>query len=198
MTRSRSPLVVVGVLVVVAFAIATLVSGGDDPPSATETAPVAIEGAALAPFDPADDPAIGSPAPSVSGVSFDDAPVAVTEPGSRVYGFFAHWCPHCQRELPIVEEWLDEGLLPTGVGFVAISTAVEPGADNHPPSAWFEQVGYDGTVLVDDADSSVADAFGLTAFPYWVVTDADGDVVFRTTGGVDRSGFIALGELAAG
>ncbi len=198
-TRSitRSPLIWVAGLVAIAFVVAVLASGGgdDETSTATETAAVTIDGDGLPPFTSTDDAAIGQAVPAFSGVSFDDSAVAV-EPGARVYGFFAHWCPHCQRELPIVEEWLDEGLLPDGVDFVAVSTGVESSADNYPPSAWFTNVGYDSTVIVDDGDSSLAIAFGLTGYPYWVVTDAAGDVVIRVGGGVDRTGFQTLGELA--
>lgn len=205
MTRStnrsitRSPLLWVAGLVVVAFAIALLLSGGDDAETTsstgTETAPVDVAGEPLPMLSEGTDPALGAPAPAIAGVSFDGDAVEA-DPGARVYGFFAHWCPHCQRELPIVEEWLDEGLLPDGVDFLAVSTAVESGADNFPPSAWFADVGYDAAVLVDDDQGTVANAFGLSAFPFWVVTDDDGAVVARITGGVDRTQFQALGALA--
>lgn len=202
-TRSitRSPLLWVAGLIVIAFVVAVLASGGgdDETSTATETASVSITGDGLPGFtSTADDPAVGTAAPGFSGVSFDDSAVDATDPAPRVVGFFAHWCPHCQRELPIVEEWLDEGLLPDGVEFVAVSTAVESQADNYPPSAWFADVGYDATVVVDDADSSLADAFGLPGFPFWVVTDADGQVVGRVGGAVDRTGFESLGQLALG
>lgn len=201
MTRSparsitRSPLLWVGGLVVVAFAVAVFLSGDDDVTTGTETAAVEISGEVLPVLSDGADPAIGAIAPTIAGVSFDDTAVEA-DSGPRVYGFFAHWCPHCQRELPIVEEWLDEGLLPDGVDFLAVSTAVESTADNFPPSAWFTDVGYDAAVLVDDDENSVANAFGLSAFPFWVVTDADGAVVTRLSGGVDRTGFQALGALA--
>ena len=205
MTRStnrsitRSPLLWVAGLVVVAFAIALLLSGGDDAETTsstgTETAPVDVAGEPLPTLGEGADPALGATAPAIAGVSFDGDAVEA-DPGARVYGFFAHWCPHCQRELPIVEEWLDEGLLPDGVDFLAVSTAVESGADNFPPSAWFADVGYDAAVLVDDDQGTVANAFGLSAFPFWVVTDDDGAVVARITGGVDRTQFQALGALA--
>ena len=198
-SMTRSPILWVAGLIVIAFIVAVIATGGDDEVTSTQTevAPVALSGDPLPPFVDTPDAAIGRLAPGFSGVSFDDSVVDASGPAARVYGFFAHWCPHCQRELPIVEEWLDEGLVPDGVEFIAVSTSVESGADNYPPSAWFTDVGYDSTVMVDDSSSSVGEAFGLTGYPYWVVTNAAGEVVVRVGGGVDRNGFIALGELAA-
>ncbi|MEM9203241.1 MAG: TlpA disulfide reductase family protein [Actinomycetota bacterium] len=198
---TRSPVFLVGVLIVAAFAITIALNaggdGGSDVAEATETAAVVITGESLPPFAD-DDAARGLPAPAVTGLSFDDSAVDLSQPAARIYGFFAHWCPHCQRELPIVQAWIEEGLVPDGVEFVAVSTAVERSADNFPPSAWFTDVGYDATVLVDDDNNSVANAFGLPGFPYWVATDGDGNVVARAGGAVDRDGFEALIALAEG
>lgn len=201
MSRQRSPfnspIVWLGGFIVVAFVIALALGGGggEDTAEAGETGTVTITGDTLGEFAQPD-PAIGLTAPTVTGQSFDGSAVELAT-GARVYGFFAHWCPHCQEELPLVTEWLDAGVLPDGVDFVAVSTAVEPEAGNYPPSAWFDDVGYDDTVFLDDQVDSTARAFGLTGFPYWVVTDADGAVVFRVGGQIDETQFAALGEFAA-
>ena len=203
---TRSPLFLLGVLVVAAVAFTVLLSlGGDDEDDtttagvagATEVADVEIIGDALEPFD-ADDGALGRPAPGVTGVSFDGSTVDLSEPAPRIFGFFAHWCPHCQRELPVVQEWVEAGLVPDGVEFVAVSTSVESSADNYPPSAWFSDVGYDATVIVDDGDSTIARSFGLTGFPFWVVTDDDGTVIRRIGGGIDEARFEEMGQQALG
>ena len=131
-------------------------------------------------------------------LGFDGSPVTFAPGVPRIYGFFAHWCPHCQAELPKLTEWLREGIGADGVEVAAISTAVAPEGDNHPPSRWFEDVGYPGDVLVDSANDTAAIAFGLVAYPYWVVTDADGTVLLRMTGNVERDDFVALTRLAAG
>lgn len=201
MSRQRaplnSPIIWLGGFIVIAFVVALALggSGDDDPAVAGETADVTITGEPLGEFTQPD-PAIGLTAPAVSGTAFDGSSVELA-PGARVYGFFAHWCPHCQEELPLLTEWMEAGVLPDGVDFVAVSTAVEPDAGNYPPSAWFEEVGYADTVLLDDDLDSTARAFGLTGFPYWVVTDADGAVVFRVGGQIDETQFAALGAFAA-
>ena len=107
---TRSPFLWLAGLVLAAAMVAVLATGGDeDEPvaTATETAAVTVTGQALPPYIPGnEDPAVGLAAPLISGLSFDDSTVTADQPGSRIIGFFAHWCPHCQRELPIVEEWL--------------------------------------------------------------------------------------------
>ena len=56
----------------------------------------------------ADDPAVGRAMPEVRGTSFDGSSVAIANDGrAKVLLFVAHWCPHCQREVPVVQAWLD-------------------------------------------------------------------------------------------
>lgn len=186
-----NPLVLVGALVVVAAVVAViiaLVSGGDDEVATTdsieafETGPVQVSGTFL-PGLTNPDPAIGSPVPEIDGISFDGEAISVGGDGApRLYGFFAHWCPHCQDELPRISAWLDANDPPGSVDLVAISTGVRADQDNYPPSAWFEREGWPDDVIVDSDQSSIAQAFGLTAYPYWVGADADGNVAFRLTG----------------
>jgi cytochrome c biogenesis protein CcmG, thiol:disulfide interchange protein DsbE len=203
-------LAAVAVIVVGLFGVAALVGGGDDDDTASgamETAPVQVEGS-LPPFpadagglaDPATDPAVGESVPAVSGVSFDGTPVAITPDGTpRVLLFLAHWCPHCQREVPKVQDMVDDGRVPAGVEVVAISTSVRPDQGNHPPSRWLADEGWTSPVLVDDPASSAAQAYGLTAFPYGVYVDGDGRVVARTSGAVDADLIESLmGQLAQG
>ena len=206
----RSPTVWLVALLAVA-GIGTWLLAGEDEPDAqagaataiveappVETATVRVDGAPLPAFTAPTD-ATGVAAPKLSGVDFRSTPVDLTTGNTaRVYGFFAHWCPHCQAELPSLTEWAGATELPDDVEVVAVSTAVEPSADNWPPSAWFEREGWTGTVLIDSPEGTAASAFGLTAFPFWVVTDADGDVLLRTTGVLDHSQLDQLVSLASG
>ncbi|NNE95459.1 MAG: hypothetical protein HKN24_05470, partial [Acidimicrobiales bacterium] len=47
-------------------------------------------------------------------------------------------------------------------------------------------------VLVDTAESSVAAAFGLNAYPFWVVLDHDGVVLARSAGSLPLESVEAL------
>ena len=65
---------------------------------------------------------------------------------------------------------------------LAVSTSVnEPGA-NYPPSEWLTPETWGLPVFADTADNEVRDAFGLNAFPFWVILDRDGVVLGRTAG----------------
>ena len=75
---------------------------------------------------------------------------------------------------------------------VAISTSVDTGAPNYPPSEWFVDEEWPALVVADDADSILAQGFGLTAFPFWVAVDADGNVVSRVAGALSTQQFESL------
>jgi thiol-disulfide isomerase/thioredoxin len=190
---------VVGVLVV-AFAVTIAVTvGGDDGSggagTSTETAFAEILGSPLPVFDGTGN-AVGTEAPRIVAQTLDGERVEVGGDGTaRLYGFFTHWCSHCQAELPRVTAWLGENELPEGVEIVAVSTSVDPARNNYPPSAWFEREAWPTTVLIDDIDSPVARGFGLSAFPFWVVVDADGNVVGRSAGELEIEQFEALVDL---
>jgi len=165
----------------------------------TETAAVGIDGDVL-PAIPADgdDPAIGTLAPVVTANSLANGnPITLDGGSARVIGFFAHWCPHCQAELPELTDWLGENELPPNTEFIAISTAVDETRGNFPPSAWFTDVGWPAPVLVDDADSTLLNTYGFSGFPAFIAIDASGVVVARAGGNIGTEGFAELFEAFA-
>lgn len=139
------------------------------------------------------DPAVGQVIPTVSGDTLDGDAMTIGADGkAKVIMFVAHWCPHCQREVPAITEHLRDQPLPDDVELLTVSTSVDEARGNYPPSAWLENAGWTAPVLADSEDSAVAQAYGLSAFPYFVVTDADGRVVTRATGELDDGAFDAL------
>jgi thiol-disulfide isomerase/thioredoxin len=131
------------------------------------------------------DPAVGETiadftAQTQSGETFNSFETGV----ARIYSLFAHWCPFCQTELPIVSDWLATANLPSDVEYVAISTAVDSTLDNYPPSTWFETEGFGGTVVVDSAQDRLFNLFRTPGFPFLVAVDASGTVVERISGEV--------------
>jgi thiol-disulfide isomerase/thioredoxin len=152
-------------------------------PSASEPAVPVGSGVALPLFaSTSGDPAIGRLIPEATGASFDGSPVAIKSDGRpKLLLFLAHWCPHCQKEVPVVQAWLDDRRLPPGIDLISIATSTSPNRPNYPPSDWLRREGWSAPVLVD-ADDSIATRFGLKAFPYWVVVGADGKVSSRLTG----------------
>lgn len=180
------------VIVVAVGAVAVVLGGGGDTsplPSAQASASLGsgaaptVTGASLPRFeDPTDDPAVGQVAPTVVGSSFDGSQVTIGGTGrATMIVFLAHWCNHCQAEVPVVQAWLDRGSLPDGVDLVSVSTSTDPNAPNYPPDEWLAREGWTPPVAVDPT-GSIAQAYGLSAFPYFVFVDADGTVVGRQVG----------------
>ena len=75
-----------------------------------------------------------------------------------------------------------------------MSTSADSTRPNYPPSAWLEQEGWTIPVVIDDANQSVLQAFGLSAFPLSVFINADGTVAGRITGGIPVEDFISIAE----
>jgi thiol-disulfide isomerase/thioredoxin len=150
-------------------------------------------------IDPATDAAVGQAAPTLRGVSFDGTPVSVLGTGRpTVVLFLAHWCPHCQAEVPQLQEWRDGGQLPADVDWASVSTGVRSNLDNYPPSAWLADEGWTVPTLADSEDGTAAVAYGLTNFPYFVAVRADGTVAARATGELGLEQVLQLTESASG
>jgi cytochrome c biogenesis protein CcmG/thiol:disulfide interchange protein DsbE len=184
--------VVAGLVAVVLTAIGR---DGDTDTTRFDTDRASVAGTALPPLpETGRDPGAGERAPLVEGRDRNgEAQRLPVEGRPTVLLFLAHWCPHCLREVPAVQEWADAGELPEDVDVVAVSTAVDPDRPNHPPSAWLEDEGWT-LPTVADADGRAAVAYGLTAFPFWVAVDDQGTVVERRTG---ELGLDELRDLAA-
>ena len=144
-----------------------------------------------------EDPAIGRPIPEVHGASFDGSSVSIHADGRpKLLLFLAHWCPHCQREVPVVQAWLDAGRLPPAVDLISVATASDPARPNYPPADWLRREHWQPAVLVD-GDNAAADRFGLSAFPYWVAVRSDGTVASRVTGELTPTQLDALAASVA-
>jgi cytochrome c biogenesis protein CcmG, thiol:disulfide interchange protein DsbE len=189
---ARPPLVRGALVVVVLAALLAAVVGGSTgavAPAAADAGlpqnrPVRVGGEPLAVLaEGGADQAVGRPAPELRGASFDGTPVAVTRDGiPKALVFLAHWCPHCQEEVPVLVRWLGNGRLPPGVELYAVSTAVRPELPGYPPSAWLRQARWPAPVLADDPQGSAAAAFGLSGFPFFVLVDGEGRVAARASG----------------
>lgn len=207
-TRSRTPLYIIGGVVVVALVVLLAISiasseGGQFEDDAIANAQVTLTGNPLPPYIPdsgTNDQGLGLIAPEVTGADFAGNPVSITHDGQpKMIVFLAHWCQFCQAEVPIVQNWLASNALPPGVELVSVATSNDPLRGNYPPSDWLAREGWTPSIIVDDSLSSVSNTFGLSAFPYWVFVDGDGTVLGRRTGGIDPAELdqIAL-ALAAG
>ena len=155
------------------------------------TATVTVTGEPLAPFegDPDDDPAVGTPAPGLAGTDYDGNPIAVTpgEDGPTLVVFLAHWCPHCNAEIPVLNEWRDAGGVPDDLRIVGVSTGVSTDRPNFPPGEWLVEKDWQWDVIADgpfdgSAPPAALAAYGVSAFPFFMLIDAEGNVAARGIG----------------
>jgi len=183
--RSRAGPVLFGLVgaLVVAAIIAIVAAGGDDGRESSAPARVTVTGQSLPALPESSDPAVGLPAPTLEGRDFEARPVRIEDDGRpKAIIFLAHWCPHCQREVPLVQDWLDQEGMPAGVDVYSVTTAIDPAQPNYPPDEWLRREGWTPPVLVDDEKGSAANAYGLTGFPFFVFIDAEGNVASRFAG----------------
>jgi cytochrome c biogenesis protein CcmG/thiol:disulfide interchange protein DsbE len=170
-----------------------------DPGTGTSQQNRPASAAALPTYDPAapTDPAVGRTIPTVSGTTLDGEPISIGPDGSaKVILFVAHWCPHCQKEVPRIEAHLRDTPMPDDVELLTVSTAVAPERGNYPPSEWLDEEGWTAPVLADSAEGAAARAYGLSSFPYFVVVDAEGQVVVRASGELSVEAFDQLVDAA--
>ena len=204
--KNRTVIIVVGVVVLVLglAGAAILLSGGDDESSGgvlapgetrpsfgddvQENRPVEVAGDPLPSLGTVvdADPAIGMATPVVTGATFggDAMSVGGATDSATLYVFLAHWCPHCNDEIPELIELRNRDGLPENVNVVGISTAVDSTGPNHPPSEWILDRNWptEWPVMADSVDSTAFVVNGGSGFPYLMIVDADGNVLARDSG----------------
>lgn len=177
--------VVIGIVVAVVLVAVLVIDGGDDAADASsQYGVVTTSGGPLPPLpEGGDDPATGALAPDLLSERAEGTvtvePAADGEPTMLV--FLAHWCPHCQSELPRLVDLAEDGAF-DGVRTVAVLTSTDEDSPNYPPSAWIDEEAWTGDRFFDDEGSTAAAAYGVTSFPYVAYVDADGTVTRRHAG----------------
>ena len=198
--KSKNKLVIIlgGVVaVVVAGLVAFFTVSGSEP----ETAEVAVEGdpipvlAGNAPVG--QDIAFGWDAPTVTGSDWVGNQVTIDQADGRpkVIVFLAHWCPHCQAEVPQIQAWLNQTGGSSEVDLYGVATSINRSRPNWPPSDWLEREGWTSPTIMDQ-NNRAATAYGLSAFPYWVAVNSEGKVVYRVAASIGVDGLLTLQQLA--
>lgn len=185
-------------VVAVAFLVAFVLTG-EGPEEATETASVGIDGESLPPIPQqsgGQDPAAGQAAPQAAGRNFDDEAVQLlNDDGGTLVVFLAHWCPVCQREVPVIVDHLGDQL-PDDVEIVAVPTSTDRTQGNYPPSAWLEAEDWPFRVIVDSTDNELSQAYGVQSFPSFAAVGPDGAVQARVSGELPPEALDRLVEAA--
>ncbi|CAN5700265.1 hypothetical protein BH18ACT3_BH18ACT3_01130 [soil metagenome] len=177
-----------------ALTITVAACGSEDatPDATADTVPDAADDAtadtvpeALPEFQGGPDPAIGMDAPAISGVDYSGQPSSFVPGGGRptLLVFLAHWCGHCNAEIPRMIEWDANGGVPDNLDIVGISTLATDTRDKYPPGEWLDETGWEWPVIADDEEEyRYARLYGLAGTPYLVLVGADGKVMARTAG----------------
>ena len=197
-------IVVLG-LAAVAFFVTTRGEGAATAEAGEQVAAVEVEGESLAPMpggvlvtDPSTEPSFGQVAPTLVGTDFDGNEVTIGADGSpKVIYFLAHWCPHCQREVPEVQSLINADRVPDGLEIYAVSTAVDRGRGNFPVSTWLDDEGFTPVTMRDSAASEALLAFGNGGFPFAVYLDGDHQVIARSSGELGSDGIEQLWQATA-
>ncbi|MEQ1699918.1 MAG: sortase [Ilumatobacteraceae bacterium] len=134
------------------------------------------------------DPAVGMPAPAVVGYDFlgNEVDIDPTQ-GAHLVVFAAHWCPHCNAEMPRLIAAIDDGTIPSWLPVTLVSTAESVASANYPPAEWLASRGWTGRTIQDGpqgdgAPGTIAEAYGTTGFPYFVLIDDSGNIAARAAG----------------
>ena len=163
----------------------TKVPSSDGSVSAGENQPVEVVGEVLEALPESnDDSTIGLTAPTLNGYAFDGSNLSVTPGDGKPYMlvFLAHWCPHCNREIPRLIEWQASGAIPADLQIIGVSTAVASDRPNYPPSQWLVAKGWPWPVMVDSEAMDAAEAYGVSGYPFFALVGADGKVKVRGSG----------------
>ncbi len=183
---------IIGVIIGSIIAVTAVVSllSSDDKSSTgvatSEYSEITVTGEVLPPLgDPATaDPAVGMTAPVLTGKGFTGNVVTTTPGTPTLIVFLAHWCPHCQAEVPRLVDWEKAGKFPAGVDVIAIASGTDAANPNYPPSMWLARENFPvlWPVMADSQAKTAGDAFGLSGYPFFTLLDASGKVVKRLSG----------------
>ena len=207
--RSFTPLVIVVVIAAVALVaiVAVVLTGGvSDDDSSSGSVPageafgvVTVEGEALPQGEEPDDPSVGAIVPTLRGEDYSGNTTAIIpgQDGPLMIVVMAHWCPHCNDEVPDLVEWGTSGDVPDGLTVVGVSTAASDQAPNFPPGQWLQDLGWEWPVIADDADQTAAQALGVTGYPFIMFVDAEGALLYRVAAELPIDQVQQLAEAAA-
>ncbi len=130
------------------------------------------------------DVALGRTLGQLAGLEYYSGQDTVVDPSdgvARAYMVWAHWCPFCQQELPLMSEWHAANAADlANFELVSVTTAMNDSGGN-PLVPYLDASAFPFPVLVD-ATGALSQQLGANAYPFWVFTAPDGTVVGRAAG----------------
>ena len=153
--------------------------GGSGPSTASKPGEVSItlaQGHQLSPGESV--PAFSAPA--LHGGTFDWTSVRGKP---TVLAVWAPWCPHCQKELPILSEAVARH---SGVQMVSVATSIDQ-APGPSVDGYMSDHHLTFPVGIDDASNTLGRGLGVSGFPTVYYVASDGTVMKTTVGEVAPS-----------
>jgi thiol-disulfide isomerase/thioredoxin len=194
----RTILYVVLVVVGIAGAVALGTSGGSSETTTdtvvtvpggvqpAEYQKVSSTGGMLAPLpESGADTETGKSVAVLKGYDLQGRPLTIDPAGegkATMVVFLAHWCPHCNREIPVLNKWRESGEVPTGLRVVGITTGSKADQANWPPSKWMTAMKWPFEVMADSEAQEAAAAYGVAGYPFIAFVGANGKITARTSG----------------
>lgn len=137
----------------------------------------------------------GQAAPSISGVDmYTGRTVSLQEMQGKptLLTVWAHWCPHCQKELPIIQQLSQEQA--GNFNFLTVSTSAgsQPAAGQYAtPATLMKTQGITMPSLRDDGTKAMQ-ALGAEGFPTLLMIDADGNAVGKASGEMPKDQLLSF------
>ncbi len=125
-------------------------------------------------------PKAGEPAPAFAAMNSEGENVQLASYAGRVtvLDFWATWCGPCRKAMPHVQALHERYAANPGVAVVGVHFDANYRAAN--PADYFAKNGYSFDLIPDGR--SIAEAYGVSSIPTFVVIDASGTIVHRQTG----------------
>lgn len=154
--------------------------------------------------DAATDPAVGKQLPVLTGYDIDGNVIRIdpASQGKTMIVALAHWCPHCNNEVPVLNDLQANSALPSDLNVVAVLTGSRPDRPNWPPVDWIKSLDWNYPAMVDGLTNVDIDGkteivpvsmwyYGFGGFPTVLLVDANGTVVRRWSGEAKYNDIIA-------
>ena len=155
-----------------------------------------IFGVHLTEFEGRSESVGGLYSPTVDGYDFSGQPLSIENNGRpKIIIFLAHWCSHCQEEVQILEKYFSIHGVSSDLDAYAVATAIDSNKPNYPPDKWLKKESWPYQIMSDTSDDAIAKAFGVNAFPYWVLVDSEGKVLSRVKGSLTENEIVQTFEM---
>ena len=149
----------------------------------------------------AGDPEIGKAAPEISGTNLqNDKPVALSDFQGKatLVTFWAHWCPFCQKELPVIQQVYEQDKDKYNFLTVSVNEGQQPAKPEFADTEAFMKTNGVTMPTIRDDEDTIGKAWNITSYPTLYVVTPDGKVAQKLTGAQTAAEIdAALAEAAA-